>query len=100
MHPPQGVSPPRPGQVCKLLKSLYGLKQASRRWFEKLISLLLTIGFVQASADHSFLIRASPTSFTALLIYVNDIILAGDCLAAFAEIKQLLDHHFRIKDLG
>jgi uncharacterized heparinase superfamily protein len=38
---PDGVHTSRPNQVCKLLKSLYGLKQASRKWYENLTSLLI-----------------------------------------------------------
>jgi len=57
MDIPPGVSATKPHQCCKLLKSLYGLKQASRKWYEKLASLLIAHGYKQASADHSLFIK-------------------------------------------
>ena len=64
--------------VCRLNKSLYGLKQASRQWCSKLSQALLHYGFVQSSSDHSLFIYKSDSIFLALLVYVGDIILAGD----------------------
>lgn len=100
MKVPQGVFSPKPGQVCKLLKSLYGLKQASRQWFEKLTTFLYAQGFVQATSDHTLFIKSTATSFTALLVYVDDIILACTSLSEFDELKLALDQTFRIKNLG
>ena len=45
MTVPPGVSTSKPNQVCKLSKSLYGLKQASRKWYEKLTGLLINNGY-------------------------------------------------------
>ena len=45
MQLPKGVVSPKPNQVCKLQKSLYGLRQASRQWFSKLSSALLSMGY-------------------------------------------------------
>jgi hypothetical protein len=100
MNIPQGVSSPKPNQVCKLLKSLYGLKQASRKWYEKLTGVLIAQGYTQATSDHSLFTLHRNSTFTALLVYVDDIILAGNSLAEFTRIKQLLDSQFKIKDLG
>jgi hypothetical protein len=44
MSIPQGVHHSKPHQVCKLLKSLYVLKQACRKWYEKLTGVLLAQG--------------------------------------------------------
>jgi hypothetical protein len=83
-----------------LIKSLYGLKQASRQWNEKLTSFLINLGFKQASADHSLFTRQTSSSFTVLLVYVDDVIIAGTSLADIVSIKTALHHSFRIKDLG
>jgi hypothetical protein len=83
-----------------LLKSLYGLKQASRKWYEKLTSLLIAEGYTQSTADHSLFTISSGSDFTALLVYVDDIILAGTSVTEIDRIKLILDTHFKIKDLG
>jgi len=77
------VAPPRltsipPEKVCKLKRALYGLKQANREWFAKLSSFLLSMGYTQSMNDHSLFINSSERSFTTLLVYVDDIILAGN----------------------
>ena len=76
MELPQGVKPPKLGQVYRLQKSLYGLRQASKQWYKKLSNVLLASGYSQSQADHSLFTKgASSGSFTALLIYVDDMIL-------------------------
>jgi len=50
LHP--GVTSNKPNQFCKLLKSLYGLKQASRKWYEKLTSTKLHSGFCKSFYIH------------------------------------------------
>ncbi|XP_057969403.1 uncharacterized protein LOC131158550 [Malania oleifera] len=47
MEVPPGLDVHQPNLVCKLLKSIYGLKQASRQWFAKLSQALLDYGFTQ-----------------------------------------------------
>jgi len=97
---PPGVAHSNPNQVCKLNKSLYGLKHASRKWYEKLTSLLIQSGYQQATSDHSLFVKVTSSSFTLLLVYVDDVILAGNSLEEFKSIKHILQTAFKIKDLG
>ncbi|CAL0330280.1 unnamed protein product [Lupinus luteus] len=100
MKLPLGVISFVPNQVCKLKKSLYGLKQASRQWFAKLSSFLVTLGYIQSHHDHSLFTKKHGSVFTALLIYVDDLILAGNNLDEISSVKRHLDTQFKIKDLG
>jgi len=100
MTPPPGLKLTKQGQVCRLTKSLYGLKQANRQWFAKLSSFLLNLGFVQSNSDYSLFTYKTTSTFTALLVYVEDIILAGDSMEIINKTKSMLHQTFKIKDLG
>ncbi|XP_061363168.1 uncharacterized protein LOC133306807 [Gastrolobium bilobum] len=73
---------------------------ASRQWNAKLVTSLLQLGFIQSSVDHSLMIKRAGTNFTALLIYVDDIVVTGNCLEEINRVKQHLDSQFKIKDSG
>ena len=67
------------GKVCKLRKSLYGLKQSPRAWFDRLTRVVKRLGFLQCQTDHTMFIKSSSEGKrTILIVYVDDIILIGD----------------------
>ena len=97
---PLGFKSSYGNKVCKLQKSLYGLKQTPRQWFAKLSSKLLEYGFVHSYADYSLFTYHKNGVFMALLVYVDDIVLTGSDSTACSAFKVYLHNYFRIKDLG
>lgn len=86
-------------RVCKLHKLLYGLKQASRQWFLKLSSALKSVSFKQSWSDYSLFVRNHQGIFTALLVYFDDVILAGNNLEDIIKTKCFLSSHFKLMDM-
>ena len=87
-------------RVCKLVKSLYGLRQASRQWYTKLLTTIKELGFVQSQVDHSLFVHSKGSLFIAILVYVDDMVITGNDCACVISLKSVLDQKFGIKDLG
>lgn len=99
--PPGLASPENFGKVCKLKKSLYGLKQSPQAWFDRLTRVIKNQGYIQCQTDHTMFIKHSLDGKRSILIvYVDDIILTGDWLDEITCLKDVLGREFEIKDLG
>ena len=99
MQMPEGVDNPT-NKVCRLVKSIYGLKQASRQWHEKLLTALETQGFIQSKHDYSLFINKQNGHINIAAVYVDDIILTGTDVDTLKALKAYLHQEFSIKDLG
>lgn len=87
--------------VCELKKSLYGLKQSPRTWFDRFYKVVIKNGYCQCQADHTLFVKLSPKGkITILIVYVGDIILIGDGAGEILKPKKFLATEFEIKDLG
>ena len=87
-------------KVCRLKKSLYGLKQSPRAWFERFGKAMIGYGLHQSQADHTTFYRhTSHDKMVVLIVYVDDIILTGNDEGEMKNLKGKLANDFQIKDL-
>ncbi|KAM7531655.1 hypothetical protein LguiB_035065 [Lonicera macranthoides] len=87
-------------KVCKLKKSLYGLKQSPRAWFGRLARSMRKFGYSQSNSDHTLFLKKSHEKITALIVYVDDMVLTGNDPQEQQALKKLLSQEFEMKDLG
>ncbi|XP_071699281.1 uncharacterized protein [Rutidosis leptorrhynchoides] len=99
MRMPPGIPNPE-HKVCRLHKSLYGLKQASRQWFQKLSRALQDQGFMQSKNDYNLFIKKVNSQLTIFAVYVDDILVTGSDATSVSQLKDFLHREFTIKDLG
>ena len=89
------------GLVCKLRRSLYGLKQSPRAWFGRFSSVVQEFGMLRSEADHSVFYHHNFSSQCIyLVVYVDDIVITGSDQEGIQRLKQHLFNHFQTKDLG
>jgi hypothetical protein len=87
-------------KVYKLKKSLYGLKQSSRQWYLKFHQAILEIGYQMNRLDHCVYTWKCRDKFCLLSLYVDDILLAGNCMDMITKTKSYLGSKFEMKDMG
>ena len=101
MRPPPGLEDMvKPGNILRLKKAIYGLKQSPRAWYHKLSTTLNGRGFVKSQADHSLFTLTSNKGIVVILVYVDDIIITGSNQEGISSTKAFLKTAFDIKDLG
>src|SRR3954451_13184390 len=98
---PKGfVDPMDTDKVCKLQRSIYGLKQASQSWNQCFDKVIKNFGFIQNYKEVCIYKKVSGSSVAFLVLYVDDILLIGNDIELFESIKGYLNNSFSMKDLG
>ncbi|GAX74883.1 hypothetical protein CEUSTIGMA_g2329.t1 [Chlamydomonas eustigma] len=89
-------------QVYRLRKAMYGLKQASRAWYEKLEDMMTTsFGWTASDADPAFFWRETTAAgYEGVCCHVDDMLIGSTVLANVIELKQQLGSIVEIKDSG
>ncbi|GJV53750.1 retrotransposon protein, putative, ty1-copia subclass [Tanacetum coccineum] len=101
MVQPKGfVDPNHPRKVCKLQRSIYGLKQASRSWNKRFDEEIKRFRFAQNLDEPCVYQKASGSNVTFLILYVDDIIIMGNHISSLQSVKDYLGKCFAMKDLG
>ena len=100
-QPPGYVQLGKEDLVCKLKKSLYGLKQSPRCWNEKLCKHMKLLGYRESGADPCVFIRLDTEKRLQIIaVYVDDLILIAETVEEMQQIKRCLSDHFKMKDMG
>nr|GEX66512.1 putative RNA-directed DNA polymerase [Tanacetum cinerariifolium] len=94
--PPPGVK--CCGKLCRLKKALYGLKQSPWAWFRRFSSFVKKIRYKQSDADHTLFVKNNG-KVTALIVYVDDMVVTGNDLKEMTNLQTILATEFELKDL-
>lgn len=100
IQPPGYEDPLWPDHVCRLNKTIYGLKQSPRAWYNKLSSYLIKLGFINSKADASIFFRITSSAILIILIYVDDILITGSDESLIKNLMSTLSEVFSLKELG
>lgn len=86
--------------VYRLLKALYGLRQAPRAWYSKLNKSLEDIGFVKCPYEQAVYTTMMGIEVIIVAVYVDDILVTGSSSLIIKEFKEQMGYKFDISDLG
>lgn len=88
------------GQVCRLQKALYDLKQSPRAWFGRFTQAMKKYGYHQANSNHTLFIKCNGNKVILLIIYVDDMVVTGNDTEEIGRRQEYLSSEFEMNDLG
>ena len=88
------------GLLCRLLRSMYELRQSGRLWNKNVIAFYKSIGFKQPNDDPSILIRQTKEKTSVVSVYVNDFFLASNTIDTLQTLKDMLAKKDEMQDLS
>ncbi|KAK8652200.1 hypothetical protein V6N13_061222 [Hibiscus sabdariffa] len=94
------VTPENAGKVCKLQRSIYGLKQASRSWNLRFNDAIKEFGFIRNEDEPCVYKKFSGSIVSFLILYVDDILIIGNDIPTLQSVKTWLSSCFSMEDLG
>lgn len=99
-QPPGFLTPGQEELVCKLRRSIYGLKQSPRAWYEEVDSFLRSIGCRRSALDSNLYLRQQGDQTAIILLFVDDLLITGNGEQLIQQLKQQLQSKYEMKDLG
>jgi len=97
---PKGFERGDPTKLCRLVKAIYGLKQAAREWYLAFINALSAAGFTRSAADPCLLCKKIGDEMVYILVYVDDLLVIGPTAADVKAAKAVVLGHFKARDMG
>ena len=98
MRQPKGFEKEE-GKVCRLHKTLYGLKQAGMEWNKVLTQTLQKHGLYKSKFDESLFYLPDKDFILFVIVYVDDLLMASSSSAQIEKLKSFLCDHFEMKDI-
>ena len=89
-----------PDYVCKLQRSLYGLKQSPRMWNKTIDDFMLRLKLTKCESDHCVYMKRDDQDMIFVALYVDDLILASSTSKLLQKNMQALSQRFEMTDLG
>lgn len=87
-------------KVYKLMKALYGLRQAPRAWYAKLNACLESLGFKRCPSEHAVYTRKEGENNLIVAVYVDDLLVTGSDVSMIESFKKQMSQKFEMTDMG
>jgi hypothetical protein len=86
--------------MCKVKRSLYGLKKSPRMWYQMFNTYILSLVFVRSKVDDYIYSKEEGGNLIYVALYVDDILMIENNLVAIKEVKKKLYSNFNMKDIS
>ena len=86
--------------MCRLVKSLYELKQVPKQWHEKFDDAIMSNGFRINECDKCMYVKNTTSGYVIVCLYVDNMLIMGSNNDIIKATKRMLNSKFNMKDLG